>query len=131
MGDLSDHFSRSEFACKCGCGFDTVDTALLTILVRLRKYFDRPVSINSACRCHEHNEEIQKAVNPNYIEGSSKSQHLRARAADVVVEGTSPSLVANTLERWYQGNHGVGRYNTFTHIDSRTEKARWDYSSKG
>ena len=25
MGDLSENFSRSEFECKCGCGFATVD----------------------------------------------------------------------------------------------------------
>ena len=48
---LNKYFHRSEFACKCGCGFDTVDTELLKVLTRLRVRFNKPVKITSACRC--------------------------------------------------------------------------------
>lgn len=125
MGDLARHFSRSEFACKCGCGIDTVDAELLSVLGNLRRWAndghlrgDNRVTINSGCRCHDHNIAVG---------GSPNSQHLYCRAADVVVEGKSPDQVAGWLERSYPGKFGIGRYKTFTHIDTRTGgPARWD-----
>ena len=51
----SKYFKRSEFACKCGCGFDTVDYELVKVLEYIREHFDRPLQINSGCRCATHN----------------------------------------------------------------------------
>ena len=107
---LSPHFGRSEFACKCGCGFDTVDTELLRILENIRGYFDKPVYITSACRCIAHNEAEG---------GTNNSQHLKGRAADVIVKGVEPDDVAAFLETILL-HGGVGRYSTFTHVDCRT-----------
>ena len=92
MSKLSKHFSRYEFACKCGCGFDTVDAELITVLEDIRGHFDRPVSINSAARCKEHNESIG---------GGKRSQHLLGKAADIVVKGIDPAVVYRYLERKY------------------------------
>lgn len=116
MGDLSLHFNRREFACKCKCDFDTVDTELLTILEDIRTYFNRAVTINSCCRCAKHNESVG---------GGKKSQHLLGRAADITVDGFTPSSVQDyVLNRW-PNSYGIGKYNSFTHVDSRTTKARW------
>jgi len=52
---LSKHFYRDEFACQCGCGFDTVDHELVKILEDVRKTFNAPVHISSGCRCEKHN----------------------------------------------------------------------------
>lgn len=123
----SPYFDRSEFACNCGCGQDTVDIDLFKILSGLRQYFGRPISINSGNRCYEYNEKVQKEANPNYVSGSSKSQHVLSKAADIVVKGVSPDEVADYLEKKYKGLYGIGRYNTFTHIDSRSSMSRWDY----
>jgi len=113
---LSDYFRRSEFACKCGCGFDTVDASTLTILNALRAYFG-PVIINSACRCPSHN----KAVG-----GSPTSQHMKARAADIRTPKAPLQEVYDWLEREFP-NASLGIYNTFIHIDTRTNgPARWD-----
>lgn len=116
MGDISKHFFRSEFACKCECGQDTVDVQLITVLERLRKHFDSPIVINSGNRCPEYNK---------LIGGSSNSQHTRGRAADIVVHGVEPSDVQEQLDEWYPGRYGIGSYNTFTHIDTRNYRARW------
>jgi len=40
MGDISPWFNRAEFACNCGCGFDTVDSDTLTVLEEVREYFN-------------------------------------------------------------------------------------------
>lgn len=118
MGDLTRHFSRREFACRDGCGFDTVDAELLELLVAVREHFDAPVIITSACRCPQHNQRVG---------GSAQSQHLLGRAADFVVQGVAPDEVADWLDRTYAGRYGIGRYpkSGFTHVDSRSIPARW------
>jgi uncharacterized protein YcbK (DUF882 family) len=111
----SPHFSRSEFACKCGCGFDTVDFELIRCLEYIRHTFDAPVIISSGCRCQEYNAEI---------EGAESSFHLQGRAADIVVQGISPDSVHVLADSMEVG--GLGRYDTFTHIDTRSDYARWE-----
>ncbi len=116
MGDLTSNFSRKEFACKCGCGFDDVSLELVAVLQKLREHYDRPVVINSACRCEEHNERVG---------GAKGSKHKEGIAADIVVRGVSPKEVHKHLIDLYPDQYGIGRYNTFTHIDVRETKARW------
>lgn len=116
MGDLSANFSRSEFACKCGCGFQTVDVDLLAIIETVRCKYRKPVIINSACRCDEHNENIG---------GSYGSKHKQGIAADIVVKGVDPATVYTYLDDMYPTSYGIGKYESFTHIDVRPNKARW------
>ncbi len=54
---ISKNFKRSEFACKCGCGFDTVDAALIIVLQSIRDQFGALV-VNSDCRCDSHNKSV-------------------------------------------------------------------------
>jgi uncharacterized protein YcbK (DUF882 family) len=110
----SNNFKREEFACKCGCGFDTVDAQLLEYLDILRNYYDAKVTVTSGCRCPEHNKKVG---------GSLGSQHLLAKAADIIVEGVSPLRVYEFLDPIVIG--GLGKYKTFTHVDSREKRARW------
>ena len=117
MGDLSKNFSRHEFKCNCGeCDYDTVDAQLIRELQKLRDTFGKPVRITSANRCPEYNKKVG---------GSPKSQHLRGRAVDIQVVGVLPDKVAEWFEENVSGG-GIGRYNTFTHRDTRTGTARWD-----
>ena len=116
MGDVSHNFSREEFACSCGCGFDAVDVELLEVLEDVRDQFNTPIRINSGCRCESHN----KAVG-----GSSNSQHIKGKAVDFIVIGANQTDVAVYLENIYPNKYGVGRYNGRTHIDVRNNKARW------
>ena len=116
MGDLSAHFSRAEFACRCGCGFDVVDAGLLAVLDRVREHFGVPVTINSAARCGDHNLRVG---------GGSRSQHLLGKAADIVVHGYGPGDVVDILYTLYPDRLGIGRYDSFVHVDSRSKPARW------
>lgn len=119
MGDLSRDFSRREFACSCGCGFDTVDAALLTALQELRDYYGQVVTITSGARCRDEN--IAAGGAPN-------SQHLRGRAADFVVAGVRAPEVQAYLSMKYHDRWGIGRADTYTHLDTRTGPlARWSY----
>lgn len=114
---ISEHFKRIEFECSCGCGFDTVDAELLNVLEGIRKHFKEPVIINSACRCPKYNAKV---------DGSPRSQHLKGRAADIVVRNVKPNIVYSYLNARYPDRYGIGSYHTFTHIDTRTNgPARW------
>lgn len=113
----STFFKRSEFACKCGCGFDTIDAELLVALNYIRLHFKSPVTINSGCRCVEHNKKEG---------GSSTSKHLIGQATDIRVKRVSADKVADFLEKSYDGRYGIGRYKGRTHIDVRETCARWD-----
>ena len=110
------HFTREEFECKCGCGFDTVDAELLDVLEEVRVWFEEPVTINSGCRCVTHNE--NEGGKPN-------SQHLYGRAADIVVRNVPASEVYEYLNVRFPDDYGMKAYSTFTHIDTRTNRGRW------
>lgn len=110
------YFKRTEFSCKCGCGYDTVDYELGQVLDDIRQYFAQAVVVNSGCRCQAHNRAIGGKIN---------SQHLYGRAADIVVRQVAPEQVQKYVLNTYPDKLGVGCYNTFTHIDTRNWKARW------
>ncbi len=114
MAKISEHFSRNELACKCGCGQDTVDVALLPVLERVRDHFDSPTSVTSGNRCTEYNKRVG---------GAKNSQHLIGKAADIKVKGVNPVDVYNYLDASHSG--GLGSYPGFTHVDSRDQRARW------
>lgn len=113
---LSNDFYRYEFACNCGCGFDTIDTETLKVIQDARTHFGVPMIVTSASRCVKYNKRIG---------GAKKSQHLVSRAIDCRVPGVSPKQVADYFEAKHKGKYGIGRYSNFTHIDTRANPARW------
>ncbi len=134
MGDISPHFSRHEFACKCGCGFDTIDAELIKYLEEMADHFQTMlkatrilIHVTSGCRCPAHNK----------AESASKaSQHTVGRGIDFWMSYDTVMTTRNVMDpgRVYQflsnrhiGKFGVGRYSNRTHFDTRTNgPARWD-----
>ena len=115
MGKLSPNFEREEFACRCGCGFDTVDAELIEMVQAARDELG-PIKINSACRCEVHNRKEG---------GAENSQHKLGRAADLKPLHTTVDRLWSFLSVNYP-EAGIGRYNTFVHLDSRGYKAKWN-----
>lgn len=114
------HFKRSEFKCKCGkCGGFPVepDENLVEVLEKIRSHFGAAVTITSGIRCKTHNTNVG---------GASSSQHLKGTAADIQVKGVKPAAVADYAETLLTGTGGIGRYSTFTHVDTRSTKSRWN-----
>ena len=116
MGDLSEHFSRYELQCRCGCGYYRHNQTLIDVLEDVREHFGRPVKINSGCRCYAHNATIG---------GVKNSQHIHGTAADIKVDGVEPLKVWGYLVKKYPDRYGIGQYDTFTHLDVRPGKGRW------
>ena len=115
------YFKRSEFACKCGkyCNGFPVEPneKLVKTLETIREHFGAPVTISSGIRCKTHNTNVG---------GATKSQHMEGTAADIKVKGVLPSEVVAYAESLMPNTGGIGTYNTFTHIDVRSTKSRWN-----
>ena len=122
MGDLSRNFSRSEFACRCGCGEDRIHPELVNKLQRARDAHGASMSINSGVRCPDHNAAEG---------GSPTSSHLaKARggdprtfgfAVDVSVSGGEQRfLVASALMK--AGFRRIGPARRFIHADIDPDK---------
>lgn len=117
---LSPHFRLAEFASRDGADKVLVDDALVELLETIRASAGGAVTINSAYRSPAHNAAVG---------GVSSSQHLYGRAADIVVAGASPLLVGQIAEYYLDRRGGIGVYQTFTHVDTRAIRSRWDQRS--
>ena len=113
------YFKRDEFSCKCGCGFNCVDTELLNVLVDIRTHFNQPVTITSGNRCIEYNIKIGSTA--------KQSKHTKGIAVDIVVKNIKPQLIYDFVDKMYPATYGLGNSKYFTHIDVRENKARWTY----
>lgn len=119
-------FDSREFASRDGApspyGPMNVKQELVDFLNRLRLAFGKPLIVTSGYRSPEHNATIPGAV-PN-------SYHTKGLAADVA------PMDAKDLNRLWQladsmnVTGGVGRYDTFVHIDRRGYAARFDKRTK-
>lgn len=61
------------------------------------------------------------------VGGVSNSQHLYGAAADIVVGGFRPHEVYKHLNQWHGNKGGLGDSASFTHIDLRGYRARFNY----
>ena len=110
MGDLSEHFSASEFACKCGCGYGTragdVEPSLIRLLENMRHEYG-PIRVNSGCRCTTYNASIG---------GVANSAHTLGRAADLRISGGKDRRKMVDLAVMFNAS-GLGVAKTFIHVD--------------
>ena len=92
-----------------------IDSELVSVLQKIRNHFGKAVTITSAYRTPNHNKSVG---------GTTYSQHLYGKAADIKVQGIAPKDVAKYAETLLDEG-GIGIYNTFTHIDVCSTKSRW------
>lgn len=117
---LSANFKVSEFRCNDGSDKVLISDELVTLLQKIRNHFGRAVTINSAYRTESYNKKIG---------GATRSQHILGTAADITISGVSPLAVAQYAEFLQPQSGGIGVYKTFTHIDVRSSRSRWDNRS--
>lgn len=130
MGDLTENFSRKEFACPCPrCEGVTpaVDIELVNAMQDSVDYFGGVLGrrliakVTSGNRCPEHNAEVG---------GKPKSSHVAKTGADYFIMGVPINQLADYLETQAERDGvdkwGIGKYNTHVHLDVRRgTRARW------
>lgn len=118
MGDLSEHFSKWEFA-DHGTGKTIVVPELIDGLEQFRALLGLPVRIHSGYRSVETNQ---------LVGGARDSLHLLGKAADVSIDGLSAiELYALATLVPVFNDSGIGLYpaEEFIHVDVRGTVARW------
>lgn len=113
---IAANFRAMEFDCQgtgC-CTITPIDKELVNYLQRIRDHFGKPVYL-TAYRCPTHNARTPNAA-PN-------SYHVYGQAADFHIDGVAPAEIAKYAESI--GVKGIGLYDTFVHIDTRTSKSFW------
>ena len=136
MGDLTLNISQHELDCKCGNCEVTIQQhePVIACVQKCCDYFAMKygvekvtLNVNSAARCYEYN---RKPVSEGGPGSNDHSQHPRCSAMDIEIwigdKQVPPRKVANYFDRNYPDSCGIGFYNSFTHFDTRAEKARWD-----
>lgn len=132
---LTENVSDAELFCKCtyqDCNMKRISAqysqkladVIQDVVNHFSTVFNKPVKVKINCgnRCKKHNYDVN---------GEPNSFHMLMMAADIalyIVDGgrIAPNLVADYLEKKYPTSKGIGRYKTFTHIDVRLTKGRWD-----
>lgn len=134
MAKDTKNFRVSEFACKCGCGHNSIDQRVIDMAETIRQALGVPVRVNSGCRCEKHNAKVggaQKKYDKNGKLLSKGSNHMYGLAADL-----SCSLGSTKMFEAVKRLHTEGklpeldyciRYKTFIHIDcGGKRKSLWE-----
>ena len=122
MGSVSEHFTNEELACH-HCGVNECKPELLDALELLRASINRPIIVNDAYRCPEHNRAIG---------GVPDSQHVLGLAADIRVPGmTAAELYFAAVKIGPIKGLGRDDHKNYLHVDVRQRFAQWCYNQDG
>jgi len=121
---LTQNFSLHEFRCRDGSDvpdeyMDNVRELAENLQV-LRDKIGKPITVISGYRSPEYNKKI---------DGARRSQHMLAKAGDLIVKGMTPDEVKAEIVQLIKDGKmkkgGVGLYTHFTHYDVRGFNRRW------
>lgn len=107
------HFTREEFACKCGgkyCDGYPVEPVrkLVEAADKVREHFGVPVILSSGVRCRKHNANVG---------GVAGSRHLYGKAMDFCVRGQSASMVLAYVQSLPQIRYAYAIDSSYVHMD--------------
>ena len=117
MTRLTDHFTKEEFDCQCGCGNGDIIISenLVFELECVRVHYGKPMRINSGIRCLSHNRKIGSR---------DTSSHIKGLAVDISCTdmGTRLELVKRLLRDGEFTRMGI--HKDFIHVDVDYDKPR-------
>lgn len=103
---LAPNFYRDEFACKDGCGSDSISLLLVNRLQQVRDEIGQPITITSGLRCRKHNEAEG---------GNAFSAHLSGHAVDIsCTHSNKRKILLPVLCKFFRR---VGPKEFFIHVD--------------
>ncbi len=109
MAQLSKNFTSEEFACQCGCGYDTPNPELIRMLQVARDIYGKPMIISSGCRCIKHNRNVG---------GTANSAHIPGKAADILTPTGADrySIIKALIQAGFK-RLGINFNKKFIHVD--------------
>ena len=117
MTKLTEHFTKEEFDCQCGCGNGdiVISENLVFELECVRIHYGKPMRINSGIRCLSHNRKIGSRYT---------SSHIKGLAADFGCTdmGTRLELVKRLLRDGEFKRMGI--HKDFIHVDVDYDKPK-------
>ena len=122
--NLTENFRLKDFHVGCGDEIPKEYLDNLCLLAQnlqvIRDQIKKPIRIISGYRSPRCNKRVR---------GAKKSQHMKAKAADIRVRGMSMKRLKRTIEKLIKEKKilqgGVGIYRSHVHYDIRGNKARW------
>lgn len=106
------HFTRQEFACKCGglCdGFPAeMDARLLEVADRVRERLGVPCRVSSGLRCRQHNANVG---------GVANSRHLTGKAMDFCAAGKGAQEVLTMVLAQPEVRYAYAIDGSYVHMD--------------
>ncbi len=127
----TENFSWREFYCPLAKSLPLTDLALHHVikLQFLREELARGLKVNSGYRSPEHNARVGGATQSMHLEFASDVTPLGVASDEARVECLD--RIARIAEKL--GFSGIGRYDSFVHLDCRAfiqrPQARWDKRS--
>jgi len=119
INGLQSNIEVSNFACNC-CGLISVDTDLITKIIKFENELGKKIKISNSTRCKKHNAQVG---------GSAKSTHLEiSTAIDFEVEGLTIDEVIMTAREIFGGigaYYNLSNKHIFYHVDTRAKKLLW------
>ena len=117
MTKLTEHFTKEEFDCQCGCGNGdiVISEKLVWELECVRVHYGKPMRITSGIRCLSHNRNIGSRDTSSQITGL---------AADIYCPdiGTRLELVRKLLKD--AEFERMGLHKDFIHVDVDEDKPK-------
>lgn len=109
---MARYFTKDEFDCKCGCGFNNVSDDLVAKLDQARHEYGAPMVVTSGCRCKAHNAKVG---------GVGDSTHVLGEAADIATTNETRLPILRALIKRFDRVF-VDYNRNFIHVDVSTTK---------
>jgi uncharacterized protein YcbK (DUF882 family) len=137
MGDITKNISQYELDCKCGETDCNVTILSYEPVIQYWQdacdYFAKKYGVDkvkliitSGGRCYTYN---RLPINKGGAGSNDNSRHPRCNAIDgkIYINGNQipPKDVYDYFDNRFKYSCGIGLYNTFTHLDTRTKRSRW------
>ena len=122
---ITPNFSKSEMACRCGCGIFEMDDEFVRMLQELRNQMNGPFHVTSARRCVTHNHEVSTAKN------KKNGVYTLGQASNILISGERAMLLFEKARQI--GFSGIGlsqrgpHRDRFVHLDTKPRNALWSY----
>lgn len=110
------YFSAKELACHC-CGVIQMDMRFAAMLPALRARWDKPLQLNSVCRCPAHNTREKGHPDSLHLIRNDKWKTYGTMAADVRWRSWETEEKLRFARLAHEMGFRVGLHDGFCHVD--------------